>query len=102
MNATPETKVAISPDVISQEIFFGETLLLDVKTLVYFGLDALGTRIWELLQERGSLQSVLGTLQRESDLEAGVLEQKFEGIINGLRHSGLISVKSAENDPETA
>ena len=36
--------ISLSPDVISQEVS-GETVLLDLQTENYFGLDEVGTRI---------------------------------------------------------
>ena len=39
--------ITLSPDVISQEVS-GETVLLDLESENYFGLDAVGTRIWQL------------------------------------------------------
>ncbi|MBT6125779.1 MAG: PqqD family protein, partial [Halieaceae bacterium] len=40
--------VTLSPDVISQEVS-GETVLLDLNSEHYFGLDEVGTRIWQLI-----------------------------------------------------
>ena len=37
--------VTLSPEVISQEVS-GETVLLDLESENYFGLDEVGTRIW--------------------------------------------------------
>ena len=44
-------KITISPEVMSQEVS-GETVLLDLQSESYFGLDEVGTRIWQLLQEK--------------------------------------------------
>ena len=38
--------IAHSPNVISQEVS-GETVLLDLDSEHYFGLDSVGTRIWQ-------------------------------------------------------
>jgi hypothetical protein len=41
--------IKISKEVLSQELA-GETVLLDMASEGYFGLDAVGTRVWQLLQ----------------------------------------------------
>ena len=43
-------RIEISEDVLFQEVG-GETVLLDLASEQYFGLDAVGTRIWQLLGE---------------------------------------------------
>ena len=40
----------ISPEVLHQEIN-GETVLLDLDSESYFGLDAVATRVWQLISE---------------------------------------------------
>ena len=56
--------IRVSPDVISQEVS-GETVLLDLESEHYFGLDEVGTRIWQLIKETGNLQSVFDTMLAE-------------------------------------
>ena len=85
MHSAPNRKISISPDVISTEIFFGESLLLNVKTLSYFGLDSLGTKLWTLLQEHEDTQTVFDRLRQESPLDREQLTLKFEGILGGLQ-----------------
>ena len=43
--------VTRSPEVISQEVS-GETVLLDLESESYYGLDAVGTRIWQLIRDK--------------------------------------------------
>ena len=83
--------IAISQDVLTQEVS-GETVLLDLKGESYFGLDEVGTRIWQLLQEHGSVQKAYETLLVEYDVEAGQLQSDMEDIISKLEVAGLITV----------
>ena len=43
---TRADKIQISPDVLSQEVN-GETVLLDLEGESYFGLNEVGTRVWQ-------------------------------------------------------
>ena len=50
MNLDLNQTITLSPEVISQEVS-GETVLLDLQSENYFGLDEVGTRIWQLINE---------------------------------------------------
>ena len=86
-----QQKVTISPEVLSQEVD-EETVLLDLKSESYFGLDEVGTRIWQLLNDGGSLQTVFDTLLDEYDVDEKQLEKDLQGHIAQLVEAGLISL----------
>jgi len=52
MNA--ETRLSVPPQVMSR-LVDDETVLLDLASGMYFGLDGVGKRIWESVSEGGSL-----------------------------------------------
>jgi hypothetical protein len=54
-------KYQISPDVLSQEVH-GETVLLDLAGETYFGLNEVGTRIWQLLKQDHGFKDMLDVL----------------------------------------
>ena len=83
-------KISLSPEVLSQEID-GETVLLDLASEQYFGLDAVGTRVWQLLQEGNDLVAVYEAMLKEYDVDAARLESDLRGIIGKLADAGLIS-----------
>jgi len=86
-------RVRISPDVISQEVLLGETVLLDVKTLVYFGLDALGSAVWREIQERPDADEAFSRLLASTLLSEEKLCEKFSSIISGLENSRIIQLE---------
>ena len=86
--------VTLSPDVISQEVS-GETVLLDLNSENYFGLDEVGTRIWQLIESSGSLQTVYDTMLTEYEVEADQLLEDMEQLISDIEKAGLISLKTA-------
>ena len=52
MNPSLPTQVEISPEALFQELD-GETVLLNLQSERYYGLDDVGTRMWQLLAENG-------------------------------------------------
>lgn len=94
MTPTLAERVSISPEVLFQEIG-GEAVLLDLKSESYFGLDEVGTRIWQLLEGQGSLRTVYGRLLAEYDVESGRLEEDLLRYIGELADAGLLTVRGS-------
>ena len=86
-------KIRISPDVISQDVFLGEVLLMNVKSLIYFGLDDLGAAVWRELQNGSEANAIFERVQINTGLPEETLAAKFEGIIKGLEASGIIALE---------
>jgi hypothetical protein len=81
--------ITISDKALSQEVN-GETVILDLASESYFGLDEVGTRIWQLLQEKDDLQAVFETLLDEYDVEADQLETDINELLEKPVDPGLI------------
>ena len=84
-------RIEISKELLSQEVS-GETVLLDLDSESYFGLNEVGTRIWQLLQDHGNLQRTYDTLLEEFDVDAERLRKDLEGIVTQLSEAGLITL----------
>lgn len=80
-----------SPDIISQEIG-GETVLLDLKNENYFGLDGVGSRIWQLIEKNGDLQNIYQTLLEEYEVDAEQLQEDLEVLIGNISERGLVTL----------
>ena len=87
--------VTLSEDALFQEVT-GETVILDMASETYFGLDAVGTRIWQLMQEKGSLQTVFDALLLEYEVEADTLESDFADLLASLEDAGLIALAAEQ------
>ena len=84
--------ITVSPDVISQPVS-GETVLLDLVSENYFGLDEVGTRIWELIVERGDLQAVYDTLLSEYEVSEERLREDLFSLVEEIAKLGLVTLK---------
>ncbi len=80
----------ISEDrVVSRELE-GEAVMLNLESGVYFGLDEVGTRIWALIREHGSLRKVFELMQREYAVDAPTLESDLIRLVEELQAKGLV------------
>ena len=84
--------ITLSPDVISQEVS-GETVLLDLESEHYFGLDEVGTRIWQLAKETNDLKAIYQTLLAEYDVSESRLQQDLDNLLLEISGLGLITLE---------
>ena len=85
------TRVSIPPDVLVSSLA-GESVLLNLKSEKYFGLDEVGTRMWGALTSSDSIQDAYETLLAEYDVEAERLRHDLNDLIEKLVEQDLIEV----------
>ena len=83
--------ITLSADALFQEIG-GEGVILDLNSSSYFGLDEVGTRIWQLLGEQSPLESVVEQLLAEYEVERGRLESDIADLLGDLAEAGLVRI----------
>jgi hypothetical protein len=93
------TTVAPAPEVLFRERS-DEGVLLNLKSGRYFGLDAVGTRIWQMLAEGRSLVSTITQLLREYDVSREKLEADVASFIDALEAHGLVIRSPAGRDAD--
>jgi hypothetical protein len=71
----------------------GEAVILHLDSGTYFGLNAVGTRIWQLLERDGRLTAVLDDLRAEYDAAPDVLERDLLDVVARLVEARLGEVK---------
>jgi len=74
----------------------GETVLLNLDTEKYFGLDGTGTRMWEIVIHSPSIEAAYGRLSEEFDVEPEVLRNHFADLLGQLLENGLLKVMPAD------
>jgi hypothetical protein len=89
-HVTLQTAFTIPDAVVFRELD-GEAVLLNLDSGQYFGLNEVGTRIWQLLAELGQPQPVLDALLKEFDVSAAELEADVLNLLLQLAARGLIA-----------
>ena len=84
--------IKISPEVLSQEVS-GEMVLLDLKSEEYLGLNEVGARIWQLLQDGKGLDEISNILIAEYDVSRDELNGDINQLVAELRDAGLVVVE---------
>ena len=92
MTISLSDRFVASPTVLFRELE-GESVLLNLESGVYYGLDPVGTRIWTLLAGDESLSGVCDILQREFDVAPDVLQSDVQTLVTELCGKGLVVLK---------
>ena len=93
-----ESRVRMSEGVVS-ELFDSETVMLDLHRGVYYGLDPVGTKTWQLIREQPWLpiQKILDSLLDEYDVREDRCAQDLLNFVSVLQAQGLVKVCSGSN-----
>jgi hypothetical protein len=81
------------PDVVFCSVADGGALL-NLARGVYFGLDAVGTRIWELLQVPRSTSELVDALVKEYDISAERCRNSVNRFLDQLSANGLVQYEA--------
>lgn len=91
---TPESRARIpriAPDVLFQEVG-GEAVLLNLASERYFGLDAVGTRIWQLIEQNTPVADIVARIGDEFDAPGEAIERDVDVLLQQLVDAGLIAL----------
>lgn len=84
-----------SDQVVMRELP-GESVLLDLKSGSYFGLNEVGTRAWSLMMQGASLQDVNESLREEFEAPPGVIQAELLRFAGELCAHGLCRVEGKD------
>jgi hypothetical protein len=73
-----------------------ESVLLNIETEQYFGLDETGTRMWQLLTGSPNIDAAYQGLLAEFDVEPELLRANLMELLSRLVDSGLLQVLPAD------
>jgi hypothetical protein len=82
------------PDQVATRQLGGETVLLNLKTGTYFGLDAVGSRFLELLEQNGEIAAAHRVMLEEFDVAPEVLEADLLRLAEEMLAKGLLEARS--------
>jgi hypothetical protein len=97
----PAIEGARSPRIPGDVLFAvldEQAVLLNLATGVYHGLDAVGTRIWQLLSEQNSLEGVRAAMLEEFEVQPERLERDLGVFLAEMVERGLLDGDGSTDD----
>lgn len=71
-----------------------EAVILNLKNSVYYGLNPVGARIWQLIQEPTSVAALREKILAEYDVEPARCGQDVVTLLEALKTQGLIETSN--------
>lgn len=88
-------RITVPDSVLLREVA-DEAVILNLDSESYFGLDAVGARMWRALIDADSIQAACDLLLVEYDVEAEQLRHDLSEFIDKLLQHGLITFQDGE------
>src|SRR2546426_12791479 len=84
---SPASIVVAIRDQVSADLA-GEAAILNLKSGVYYGLNAVGARIWSLIQEPKSVEDIRDAILNEYDVDPERCESDLLQLLQQLAAEG--------------
>jgi hypothetical protein len=89
--------VVVIPEQVSPDLA-DEVAILNLKDGVYYGLDPVGARIWQLIQHPKSVSELCATILAEYDVEPKHCERDVLTLLRELADRGLIEIRGGASE----
>ena len=91
MSCLKQANLIIPDQVVTRQVG-DETVLLNLESGAYFGLDPVGSRFLELLATEGALNAVIARMMEEFEVSEAQLEADLLRLTDEMLASGLLEV----------
>jgi hypothetical protein len=85
-----DIRLTVPPQVMSR-LVGDETVLLDLESGMYFGLDGVGKRIWEAIGEGLTLGEIAAIIVSEYEIEVNQAQADVIEFVGDLVERGLLT-----------
>jgi hypothetical protein len=92
---SPSSLVCWSASQASSDLD-GSVVLLNFNTGVYYTLEDVAARIWDLMKEPRTIAAIRDTIVREYDVEPERCEKDVMRLLDRAARAGLIEVRDRE------
>jgi hypothetical protein len=91
---SPDTVVCARPNQVSSRVG-DELVILDLDSSMYYSLDPVGARIFELLQEPTPLDALVQKVTAEFDVDASTAGADLMALVAALIAERLVEARTA-------
>jgi hypothetical protein len=88
---SPRSRLVLSRDQVSCDLA-GEAAIVNLTNGIYYGLDVVGARVWNLMREPVTFGELLDCLLRDYAIDRATLESDVRHFLNQLAEHGLVEI----------
>ena len=89
MSLRSECRFVRRHDLIATDMD-GETVMMSLERGEYFGLQGVGPRIWELLEERQTVDQLTKIIVTEYDVDESICRADIQELLDSLLLNNLV------------
>ena len=91
----PDSATVVVTAGVLSSTFDEEFVILNLDSGIYYGLEQVGARIWDLIQRPASVGSIRDTLVSEYEVDPGRCERDLQALLADLAAKGLVRIELA-------
>jgi hypothetical protein len=95
MAITPQTKLIRNGDILYAPVGAEEAVMMSIEAGRYFGLNAVGARIWELLDTPKTVAELCASIAEEFEVNADACEPDVVKFTGHLIENGIVAEADA-------
>jgi hypothetical protein len=88
-----DSSVVVAADHQTSAEVDGESVILDLQEGIYYGLNPVGARIWEEIQDPTAVEDITATITAEYDVDADQCREDVISLLQDLEEHGLIKAE---------
>jgi hypothetical protein len=92
-----ESVVVVTKDQLTADVG-EEFVILNMKNEVYYGLQGVGVRVWQLMQKPQRVADLRDVLLEEFDVEPARCERDLLELLAKLLSEGMIELQAGSKD----
>ena len=70
----------------------GESIVLNMKSGVYFGMEQVAALIWSLIEKPRTVGEIRVAIMKEYEVDSNTCEQDLKSFLDRLQSAGLIEI----------
>lgn len=92
MQLTQSSKIVAAPEQVSSELA-GESVILNLKTGLYYGLNEVGATIWEQIQSPKTFQEICDVIEAEYEVAPENCAADIQELLAEMISANLIKIE---------
>lgn len=89
------TLLSRNADILHAPVGTEEAVMMSIEAGRYYGLNAVGARIWELLEKPQTIQQLCAQISTEFDVDAQTCQIAVEEFTRDLIDNGIVHATAA-------
>jgi hypothetical protein len=91
-DVNPDSQVVASGDEVHCDLA-GEMVILNLQSGVYYGINTVGARVWELLREPRTVRELCDSITGEFEVDGSTCLADLIALLEDLRGAGLVQIR---------